>query len=712
MRLVPVFSSLAPRLHRFLDGWPVIAVGLAVLGLLAVGKFVNADSFSVLVWGDRDLWRGLDFGAGDSSRGPESGSGFRPPGGFFYMLLHAILRLSPDIKAANIALGAMLVISVLMLGATLWRTESPRAGVIGGLALFSNGALLQSYGVWNPGFVFLFAVAATCAMLLFVATRHWAYLAVSAFSVGLGMQIHMQITMLLIALPIVMAAYRIWPRPFLVAAAAGGLALAYLPSAVVDPSVVASFGDYNQRVGLGQYVSGSTFTQFGIPESIKQFFTATGGSARTLAAAIRPRYDAIYWLLWIADVGATLLAIYAAVAIIMRRRTPVFERVSPFGVALIIVVVYTAVFAFARVNFRHFAALVPAVTILVAVGAEDIIRRLSDGGPSLAKTVSALAIIAFICGRAATVGALNFTHTALAPYSYLVQREIADHVKGTYYSDHETFEKRTSYFVQDGGVWRLKPASLGNRMATIYRLSRRIPTGASDGRCLVVVPNWLSGGLAAEAIAADLAAGSAFAALSARFADHTSSRNLYYFPYTTAEGNCLKSFPNPYIPTAFERQFLSFRPPVRDISVTAVRSSATGAAFVIEWGAQPFPWAIDIEHDGATQVAILRGRILRGHTGLATEILKEIRLRFEGQGRVVEVEIGPVAVGDTPAGTLAPWRSPRFSLPEGTHGVRLETLSKMLGPIRVELGSLTVVGGPVPSVRASGAPGSGWKVPK
>ena len=60
--------------------------------VVIIGRLTNLDNFSLTVWGDRDLWRGLAVISTDvlPSRGPETNSGYRPLGGFFYMMLAAL----------------------------------------------------------------------------------------------------------------------------------------------------------------------------------------------------------------------------------------------------------------------------------------------------------------------------------------------------------------------------------------------------------------------------------------------------------------------------------------------------------------------------------------------------------------------------------------------------------------------------------------------
>ena len=71
------------------------------------GRVVNIENFSLTVWGDRDLCKGLPITI--IMGGPETNSGYRAFGGFFYQLLTFVFSIWADIRAANVAEPAFML---------------------------------------------------------------------------------------------------------------------------------------------------------------------------------------------------------------------------------------------------------------------------------------------------------------------------------------------------------------------------------------------------------------------------------------------------------------------------------------------------------------------------------------------------------------------------------------------------------------------------
>ena len=93
----------------------IILLSLCALFVL-FGRIVNIDNFSLTVWGDRDLWRGFEglTNNHDNGRGPETNSGYRAFGGFFYHLLTFVFSIWADIRAANVAVTCLYSIAIIL----------------------------------------------------------------------------------------------------------------------------------------------------------------------------------------------------------------------------------------------------------------------------------------------------------------------------------------------------------------------------------------------------------------------------------------------------------------------------------------------------------------------------------------------------------------------------------------------------------------------
>jgi hypothetical protein len=163
-------------------------------------------------------------------------------------------------------------------------------------------------------------------------------------------------------------------------------------------------------------------------------------------------------------------------------------------------------------------------------------------------------------------------------------------------------------------------------------------------------------------VGAELSKSPAFAGLAPTIAPIAAeSAHFLYFPYKTIGGNCLKSFPNAYIPSAYEADFL-------DPGTEAPKWQSTDAArFAVPLPDQPFPIGVELRRSGVNYQAILHGRPLRGYTGLRFQTMINPTLCFESNGDVRLVSFGQLTVGSPQRGTLAPWTSPAFGIPEGTY---------------------------------------------
>ena len=148
------------------------------------------------------------------------------------MMLAALLSVWSSVKAANLAVTGLYLVSILMVAGVLWREVSPRTGAIAALALTGAGLVKSTLGVWNPGFIIVFASAVVVFSHVFVKTGRSRYLGLAVLFSVLGSQIHMQITVLVAALPLIMMVYRIRPRWSHLFAVSGGVVIAYGPSLI------------------------------------------------------------------------------------------------------------------------------------------------------------------------------------------------------------------------------------------------------------------------------------------------------------------------------------------------------------------------------------------------------------------------------------------------------------------------------------------------
>ena len=201
-------------------------------------------------------------------------------------------------------------------------------------------------------------------------------------------------------------------------------------------------------------------------------------------------------------------------------------------------------------------AITPAAAALVGLAAERAAVGLSRRGP-LART-GAVALCGLFALRPLAVGIAGFAPVPFNAESVAAQTEIAAALKPTFYADRDAFEAHVAEFNLRA---RARVAS-GLQRPHVVRLRDPPGAGARVDReeCLAMVAKSDVDGDPREG----LAASPSLAGLGAVFREPAvESRHFLYFPYATRDGNCLKTFPNAYVPTAFEAAHLRGGRPCR-----------------------------------------------------------------------------------------------------------------------------------------------------
>ncbi len=627
----------------------------AALAFLFCADLYHAGNVELTVWGDRDLWRALAVPQHWPFLGPETNSGARTPGGAFYLLLAALLAIKADILAANLGVIGLFGISAVLLWRCFAKEVSPLAGALVTAAFAGSGTLAQSLTVWNPGYIVVFATAATLWGYLFVSRGRAMHLAAAALALGLGMQIHMQIFELAIGLVIAIGVYRPRLRRQHVMALVAGSGAAYLPAILFGGGRFFT----EATAAPGEAAAAYIYWSGALWQKARFVYDLFGGSARVFAERGGFAYAGVATALAAADFLAAALAGGFLVRLIVRRSEQGQPR--PLGLFAIITLVYAAVALVSEVNFRHMAAAIPAVSVMVGLSAEAAIQRLLAGGNG--GRAAAAALCGLIALRPAALGAAGFLQTGFFTDSAVAQEEIARTLKSAFFSSYQAFEARTALFQRDANNrWRLIQSGVGNHMAFIYRATPAAATPPGRHDCVLVVDKrGADGNLRSE-----LAATPALAQLAPVFDTATvESPHFLYLSYASRDGNCLKTFPNPYVPTVFETTYLAAG------SGSAAVKAPQAAIFVVPQQGHLFPLGIEVRRDGQSFTAVLHGRLLRGYSGLYYRTIVAPRLCFVGRSGSRLVSFGNVTVGSPWHGTLAPWRSPVFTLADNAYEVWL-----------------------------------------
>ena len=591
-------------------------------------RFLNVADTELTVWGDRDLWRALDVARQWPVLGPETNGGLRTPGGAYYLLLAASQLVAPGYISAHMLLLALFALSTLLLGLGLGRGISPLAGALAAAAFAGSGMLWQAVRIWNPGYVLIFAAALTLGVYRFLKTGRPLPLGLAAAALAVGLQIHMQIFQLAIGLVVAVALAR--PRLTRGHGLALGLGfiLPYLPTlsaqayellaaaTAMPGEAVASYGslafDWMQKLSL-----------------VYEVFGGTGSATGTPAP----------WGL-VLD-GADLLAVGLGLAAVAMAGVGGWRqrRLPADGMFAVTVVVYLGISMVAFVNLRHMVAVLPAAAATVGLAGDRLLRRLAAGHP--AGRAAAVLVVALLMARPLALAVAGLAARPFSPETAIAQQEIAATLKPAFYAGHEAFEAHAALFQRNPrGNWLLVQGGIADHMAFIYRTTPAAAVNADRDECLAILPRAAVTGDPRPQLAL------AIRGITARFAgEPLQSPNFLYFPYTTEDGNCLKTFPNAYIPAGFD-------------GALGVTMEPTGPG---------------------RYRAVLEGRSLSGYTGLPFRALTSATLCLAGPAGTVVQPVSRLTVGSPLAGTLAPWRSAEFALPDGQYRLWLTGFDERQG---------------------------------
>ncbi len=574
----------------------------------------------------------------------------------------------------------------------VWREVSPIAGVTTALALTGSGLAKSTILVWNPGFIIVFASTFIVCTYFLVKNGNAVYLGIMSLAAALGSQIHLQILILVATLPFILFFYRVKFKWTFVLAISLGLLIAYLPSMVIETNLISNTNKSGSlRSNISQYAS------FDLERSVSRlntllntFVDATGGSYSHLGRLFYGKYEVVGGILWVAD----LIAIISVFLALVYYRPTIYRRTQarqPMGVFVLFCATYFLVFAFADANFRHFLASIPALSILVALGITQLHRLFAK---FFSSTMSKALIAVFICflgARSLITGGVDFGSVTVAPDSYRAQNEIAKHVKREYLLDYETFERTASLFKVTPRGLEFVPHSIGGRMASVFKLAankksaERIPVN-----CLAIIIKPISSQLnTSETLKKfEKALGTTFGTVA--IGATSSSDRFFYINYQTKYGNCLKTFSNPYIPTAFEKKYLQTSNFGKQERLSAQMISATRSIFIFKGHNSPFQWSLDFVKSGTLINLTLHGRALRGHSGLGQEELSDLKVAFKDDVQEYVFDFYATTVGSRQNGTLAPWKSRNKIVPDGNYKLRLSAQTKDQKNLVLELGTITV----------------------
>ncbi len=667
----------------------LVAALVTAIAVLVLARLAASGDVVLTVWGDRDLWRALSVPGHWPLFGPESNGGLRSPGGAYYLLLAAILAAGRDVATVNLGVILLFAASVLLIGVFFARNVSALAGALAAAALAGSAILDWTLGVWNPGFILFFATAATLCGYAFLAGGRALPLGLAAAALAIGAQIHLQIIEVALGLILATVIYR--PRLNWRHAVALflGVVIPYLPNIVSGGAGLLRNAAALPGSAVGNYVFWDAALLWPKAALFGDLF---GGAAATFAN----RGPWVWGPLLASDLAALLLAAGASLATVWPGRK-IFGG-APVGLFPLILLVTAMTILVSDLLPRHLVAATPAAAALVGLAAERLVAGLNRRRGAAAQAGAALLCLLFAL-RPLLAGIAGFAPVPFQVESAAAQSEIAATIKPAFYADRDAFEARVAEFrLVDRREWLVTSNGIINHMSFLYQTFPAAKASVNREDCLAVVAKTD----AASDPRPGLAASPSFAGLGVTVGEQAAeSAHFLYFPYATRDGNCLKTFPNGYIPTEFEAAHLAADAP------EAAKISDGDAVFALSQPDRRDPIGVEIRREGPGYVAVLHGSLLRGYTGLYFRTIVAPVLCFAGEGRVYPVRFGAVTVGSPQRATLAPWRSPTFPLPDGRYLVWLIGADgRQPVAIRDLLGEL-----PVPSMAAAPPPSGAEQPP-
>ncbi len=657
---------------------------LLVIALFFVTRLAASGDLYYVMFADRDLWRAVDALQTFPHLGPEhSGDGQRIPGGIFYYFLWAWLQISTDVLFMNDVVIVMFGASAVLFFVLVHRYYDGHTPAIATALYVSTGFFAYVLILWNPGFLPLFVVAIYFLFLRIVVDGHAASFPLLALVLSLAMQFHSQIVLLVLILIGFIAVKRI---PIGLNNVVLGVVLFLLPFAhylyaemASDwPNTALIAGRYQGGTG-GSFATAVANVVLRLPDALGVGLAKLFSENATLfGPPFHEKYPAVWLILEISDTLVAAVVGGGALAFVLKRWSAPLaafwrgERL--FGAMLWIVALYCAAFALygAPPVGKHLIAAVPPAALIFAAVVSRLFATLTRSATLDFKFALALSGMALVGVRVLVPVVLSLT--VARPYQYDVYADIAAYLKSNFYPDRETFENR-AFDVSPrlgGGVLQQDYG----RISYFYRRAAAAKAPRAADHCTFVVRKPGSAAVAPRAGIDDILSLDYVKRLKPRVIGRSESRYSGYVHYVTENGNCLKSFSNSYIPNRIEREHeAAIR--VLPVAQGAVRwsQSATPKTVLVRVFENRLPVILAFREDANGLGVSLHGRALRGPAGLSRHVghyrIHRPRLLFTHRqtGKTTAVLIFDGMVGSLDRGTLAPWRSPRFVLPDGRYRV-------------------------------------------
>lgn len=675
---------------------PVVILGLLVL--LGISLLVSANGVVLNVWMDRDLARAADYHFLTTVQGPESGAGFRSPGGGFYALLAAVFAVVPDIISAALLQAAMLGIACLLLAGAVYRLSGSWFQAMATATVYAtSGAFRDFQTFWNPGFIPLFTVFLTVLLYQAAITRKAGYICWFLLVLSFSMQIHQQVLLFLpVALLICVVWRPVWNRwSVMLAVAAFVLPIAPYILQQAGSSSVMTFGA-DRSVWDTPYVSSPALSLDWMADRLGVLLALGGDNAASVDGLFGGTAGALLYQAFRLHDFLLIVFLIGGGALVVRHRRLFTKQAAErhpdrILLALTLSLILVAILVLAAgtvVTDRHIVFAAPGFAILagwVAAGLVKMISRdrLREAVITLLYLAMALKILFFAL--------LGFTGSGIDPARYAGARMIHDYITGRLGWSYEMASDRLAVF--NGGTGKLVSERLP--FGAFFLLPSSV-TAEGDGYagCLVAVSKGSSGKLTQAGLTEQLTGHPHLKLLMPVITGMDETDAFYFVRYRGREGNCLKAATNAYLyqdPSQVSGQNEDLPQYLTGQGASATVWRAVGDA------TRPIPLWLGLVSGPDGLHPVLDGRELRGHTGFKTRKLEQPYVEFrDGSGNVTGLSASQIPfVGGryNDIGTMATWHLPTITLPAGRYSLTLG-FAEEGATRRISLGDLEITGKP------------------
>jgi hypothetical protein len=662
-------------------------IAAIIIIFLCFSLFISDYGFT-LIYGDRDLWRGLHSFDEFYFLGPEYNAGPRSPGGFFYYLLGAAFYFQADISAAQILMRTLFCGTALLLIWCGWRQEQRLGGGLAAILFLSSGYLYRDALIWNPSYLPFFSALAAVALIEFVRNSGKLPVFIMGLAISLGMQIHSSVAAFFPALAVTLIVFRIPIRLYHIVWFVAGLALPlthFLAAEVLSGFTYSSDILFNGDMAK----AGNTDLLNRLGKFPTEVAAIAGGLSKTWGSMLAARLAGLDRLAILADAGTMGLLGLGCVFLIVRR-----FRASPTiaDIALVLSMAYILAVALGGGKYpRHFIGATPLIALALGAVVGAIVE-IKPFQPVLRVAAIGLAIasLALVFGRGTLVGLILQSHSNKDNRAAVMLQELTQR----YYGTLEEFSSRVAILShRDGAIAHYTSDLQHDRLS--FQFETLPPSNRHETGCTAVLlrhNNDTSG----EAVVSEMLRAPILANHQPEIIEWWEKPGMVAVHYRTKLGNCISTQQNAYIPTAFERTYLEPRRSGRRDGVTWHFDGPMAVA-VLHFAADPYPLGLRFRYEEGRLEAEIHGQPLRGFTYFSQRALKDVTLSLMTEdGRSIRLPTIDGVLGDDRAAMLAPWRT-AGAVPPGRYRVTLtateETAVKSRfaqGPLVVELDDVIV----------------------